>query len=77
MEGGPGAFRVPPKEAPPDETCIDFPIPSDYKAVTKRIRLIKRGHGRHHVNNGLRAESSDSSAPIVLKLICNMAQERP
>src|SRR5882724_12009966 len=68
--------RIPTEEASLDETRIELLIPRRNKTTTKCVCLIKRDHRRHHVNNGLRADTGDGGAPVVLKFICDVAKER-
>src|SRR5215470_11929423 len=75
-----GEFRtchLLPEKTPLEETCIDLAIPCICKMLSQRVRLIKRGDGRHHVNDGLCAEPGNGSAPIVLKVVSDAAKERP
>src|ERR1700679_2439744 len=77
MVGNFRRFRFLPEETPFKETGIDLAVPNICKLVSQRIRLIKTGHGRHHVNDGLCAEPGDSSTSIVLKFVRYAAKDRP
>jgi hypothetical protein len=77
MVGEVRVVRCSPEETPFEETRIDLPIPHRSETPTKRICLIKRDYGSHHVNHRLRDESGNGGAPVVLKFICDVAKDRP
>src|SRR5215467_11445564 len=77
MVGELRTFLILPEETPFDETCINLAIPCARKMLSQRVRLIKRGDGRHHVNDGFCAEPGNGSASVVLKVVRDAAKERP